>query len=537
MQMPHTFYRPYEHLAMQNSWLSTLTILTIILTMPTGFEVLGALSASYNFTKDIVAYFKAVHDAKTDIPNILLRFENDSKLLEHLTTFFSEAILESLDGDSLSHLQRVFSHILPIAQRVCVKLRRYERNKLWDRATWAIVGKDLQASEEDIYDWIMRLQTCLALFPKSAKTAMLSSMGTDSANAPLVETLTAQQRMEDLVAKFREIGSRQLKSLEPSLQLSTELSDTIKLSSPAQIQLVDSKEYIVEFKKLPASMANDPAIKEEMKGEMAKLVSVLSAVQPTDMFLLRTRFFFESSPRLGQPAVPFGILYDLPAKYTHPNRLIDVLRDTDSNGNRILRHSLDQRFELARQISTAILFIHSVGWVHKGVRTSNIFLAQSEGALAQGRRYPEFLGTSFLTGFDYTRRDAARSTGDETEGAWQRAIYQPPDRNISSDEDSSDAPSYKAEHDIYSLGVVLVEIGRWKPLEMYPHLFKNATSLERKMRLEDMAEGLRVPLGGRYVEVALRCLRILNEGSRPMHGGPTIRNIVVDLEDLAAATK
>src|SRR5579859_883714 len=121
--------------------------------MVTGFEVIGAISASYSFTKDIVAFFKAVYDSKTDIPTILLRFENDAKLLEHLTVFFDQKILDNLDEDSLSHLLRVFSHILPVAQSVCVKLQRYKRNKLWDRATWAIVGKDLQSSEQDIYDW------------------------------------------------------------------------------------------------------------------------------------------------------------------------------------------------------------------------------------------------------------------------------------------------------------------------------------------------------------------------------------------------
>ena len=272
--------------------------------MVTGFEVLGALSASYNFTKDIVAFFKAVYDAKTDIPTILLRFENDAKLLEHLTVFFDQNFLDSLDEDSLSHLLRIFSHILPVAQSASVKLQRYKRNRLWDRATWAIVGKDLQSSEEDIYDWIKRLQTCLALFPKSAKTAMLSKIVTDSTSASLMETLTAQQRMEDLVAKFREIGYRQSKSLEPDLQLPLELSDPIKLSSRARIQSVGGKEYLVEFKKIPATMANDLTITEEMKEEIVKLVSVFSAVQPTEMYLLKTKFFFELSPHLRQPTVP-----------------------------------------------------------------------------------------------------------------------------------------------------------------------------------------------------------------------------------------
>lgn len=341
--------------------------------------------------------------------------------------------------------------------------------------------------------------------------------------------------MEDQIAKFRGIGHRQTRFLEPSLQLSDELSDSIKLSSRAEIQSLDNRDYLVEFKKLPGSIANDPTIRDEAKAEVEKLVSIFSAVQPTEMYLLKTRFFFETSLRINQPTVPFGILYDLPTKYDPPKRLIDKLRETDTNGNRILKHSLDQRFELARQISTAILFIHSVGWYHKGVRSSNIFLAHSQDTIAHGRKDPLFLGTSFLAGFDYTRRDAARSTGDESEGGWQKALYQPPDRSEPLEEGAS-PPPYKAEHDIYSLGVVLVEIGRWKPLETYPNIFKKATPMERKARLEEMAEGLRVTLGRRYVEIALRCLRILDEGFKPMHSSPAIRNIVLDLEDLATAT-
>lgn len=503
--------------------------------MPTGFELLSALEASYHFAKDIVAFLKAFHDAKSNIPNIMLRFENDAKLLEFLTEFFDDSILRTLDDDTISHLQRVFSHILPISQAVCVKLRKYERNKLWDRATWAVVGKDLQSSEEDIFNWIKRLQTSFALFPKPARTAILSSMESHSANASFLATLTAQQRMEDQIAKFRGIGYRQSKILEPSLQLSNELSESIKLSSQAEIQSLDNSSYLVEFKKLPGSIASDPTIRVEAKAEIEKLVSIFSAVQPTEMYLLETRFFFETSPRINQPTVPFGILYNLPTKYDSPKRLIDKLRETDVNGNRILKHSLDQRFELARQISTAILFIHSVGWFHKGVRSSNVFLAHSQDAIAHGRKDPQFLGTSFLAGFDYTRRDAARSTGDESEGGWQKALYQPPERSEQQEEGAS-PPPYKAEHDIYSLGVVLVEIGRWKPLEMYPNLFKRATAIERKARLEEMAEGLRVTLGRRYVEIALRCLRILDDGFKPVHSSPAIRNIVLDLEDLATAT-
>jgi hypothetical protein len=506
------------------------------LKMVTGFEVLGAISSSYSFTKDIVAFFKGVHDAKTAIPNIMLRFEDDALLLEHLAACIDESILKNLDLESLSHLQRVISHILPIAQDVSVRLHRYKTNNIWDRAKWAVVGKDLKSSEEDIYDWIKRLQTCFVLFPTKAKTDIVSALGPNSKNAILIEAVTAQQRMESRISKFREIGYQQTKDLDPDLQLSTELSSTIELSSQARISTISGRQLLVEFKKLAPALVHSESAKQEMEEEVVKLVSVLSVVRPTDMFLLRTKYFFATNPKLNQPSVPFGILYEFPAKYSPPSRLIDLLRKTTPNGTRILEHSLDQRFELVRQISTAILFIHSVGWFHKGIRSSNLFLAHSKEATDHGRNYPEYLGTSFLAGFDYSRSEAARSTGDEAEGGWKRALYQHPERNITSDS-GDPIPEYIAEHDIYSLGVTMVEIGRWKPLETYPQLFQNASPAKRKARLEDMAEGLRVTLGRRYVELTLRCLRILDEDSRPLLGVPAIRGIVLDLEELASSTK
>ena len=77
-------------------------------------------------------------------------------------------------------------------------------------------------------------------------------------------------------------------------------------------------------------------------------------------------------------------------------------------------------------------------------------------------------------------RDAARSTGDETEGGWQRAIYQPPERSKSPNDDSSTPVEYKAEHDIYSLGVILVEIGRWETVGDVPPTLQNRITSRTK---------------------------------------------------------
>jgi hypothetical protein len=119
--------------------------------MPGGLAVLGAIAASYGLAKDIFLFCKRLHDAKSEIPAILLRFENDANLLGHLEGFFTEAVLESLDDESLDHLQRVFSYLLPILQSVRTRLSKYEHNTFWDRTRWAIVGNDLKLPEENIY--------------------------------------------------------------------------------------------------------------------------------------------------------------------------------------------------------------------------------------------------------------------------------------------------------------------------------------------------------------------------------------------------
>jgi hypothetical protein len=99
--------------------------------MPTGFAVLGAISASWGFAKDIVSTCKRYHDSKTEIPAILLRLENDTILLGCLDKFFTEDILQTLDDESVDHLQRVFSYLLPILQSTPTRLLKYKSSTVW----------------------------------------------------------------------------------------------------------------------------------------------------------------------------------------------------------------------------------------------------------------------------------------------------------------------------------------------------------------------------------------------------------------------
>jgi len=91
------------------------------------------------------------------------------------------------------------------------------------------------------------------------------------------------------------------------------------------------------------------------------------------------------------------------------------------------------------------------------------------------------------------------------------------------------------QHDIYSLGVILLEIGLWTSFVVYdsgddksvlpkPHPMLGAADLnaqtrrggafDNKKTLEALAErGLPARLGTRYTNIVLLCLRCLDSGT------------------------
>lgn len=501
--------------------------------MLTGFAVLGALTASWGLFKDIVSFLKAAHGGKTAIPAILLRFENDTVLLASLEGILTKEAVESLRDEDLEHLQHVFSYLLPKLQSVSVRLRRYGQNKIWDRTKWGVVGRDLESDEQDIFLWVQRLQTCLILLPQTMRKKFIRDLQDSTPVASsMIATMATQQSIEMKLAEFHRRGSKDARAAQdPQFRLTGVDIAALRPSSEVQVMAIHGSLYILEFKRLPAAVANDPAQVGELEEEVVKLVSVFTEARPFDTFLLRPTKFFHSDI---VSTAPYGILYALPDRCSPPTTLTDTLEETKADGSRILEHSLDQRFELARQIATALLFIHSLNWVHKGVCASNVVLTHRPTSSGPLREWPKYLGTAYLVGFDFSRREFAHSTGNEAIGlGWPRKLYQHP---LRADHDLTEEHPFTVDHDTYALGVLLVEIGRWKTLKSYPRLEK-LKAFDRKIRLEELVKSLQVTMGQRYVNLSLRCLRVLDESERSRHDPISIRNIVLELEDLATATR
>jgi serine/threonine protein kinase len=112
--------------------------------------------------------------------------------------------------------------------------------------------------------------------------------------------------------------------------------------------------------------------------------------------------------------------------------------------------SLSQRVKIAHSIATYVLYMHAARWLHKGIRSDNIIFS----SLDPECREP------YLSGFEYARpdRDGTQSTGSGPsphDEAYVHPNYQA----------SNARGTYKKTYDIYSLGIVLLELAYWQPIQ------------------------------------------------------------------------
>lgn len=123
------------------------------------------------------------------------------------------------------------------------------------------------------------------------------------------------------------------------------------------------------------------------------------------------------------------------------------------------RISLTRKVCIARELAKAVNYVHTFAFVHKNIRPESILCFGD----AQASHSGSGSGSSavFLAGFDAFRAADANTimAGDV---GWERNVYRHPLR-----QGYDPAERYRMQHDIYSLGVALLEIGLWESFVEY----------------------------------------------------------------------
>ncbi len=153
-----------------------------------------------------------------------------------------------------------------------------------------------------------------------------------------------------------------------------------------------------------------------------------------------------AAPGETEPNVALTLVFRVPPRSGELQSLRDLLVNTSGPA------SLSGRFDMARELAKCVSFVHTFGFVHKTIRPES-FLTST---LDNGQSH-----SVFLVGFENFRRE---------DGWTQRRGDNAPDRNLyrhPSRQGACPREDFILQHDIYSLGVCLLEIGLWQSFFTY----------------------------------------------------------------------
>lgn len=245
--------------------------------------------------------------------------------------------------------------------------------------------------------------------------------------------------------------------------------------------------------------------------DVRNLAGVLREVDPMTFGILACTGVVKIKDSKGQ-CIRLEMVFDVPQGLENPRSLRDLLLSLDIENE---SHPINVRIQLAKQLARTVLFVHSANFVHKNFRPETIIIFDH-----RDNRNINEIGAPFLVGFHKVRA-ASGQTERMGDNAWEQNIYRHPTRQGQHPEEI-----YNMQHDIYSLGVCLLEIALWKSFvrwnasgkpSMTPEsgrlLNGNTTPFDTKDKLVKMArEVIPKRLGTRYTEVTISCLKCLDDG-------------------------
>ncbi|KAI8626901.1 hypothetical protein F5Y19DRAFT_444981 [Xylariaceae sp. FL1651] len=120
---------------------------------------------------------------------------------------------------------------------------------------------------------------------------------------------------------------------------------------------------------------------------------------------------------------------------------------------------LSTRLSLSCILAQCLFSFHSVDWLHKGLHSNNVLFFGNEGEGTHDTTGFD-LTMPYVTGFDLSRPGDRTDLTDKPNSDPLSDIYRHPHAQF-----GEARTSYRRSYDIYTFGVLLIEIALWKPIE------------------------------------------------------------------------
>lgn len=240
---------------------------------------------------------------------------------------------------------------------------------------------------------------------------------------------------------------------------------------------------------------------------LLSILTKLSNNQP-HLATLRCLGYFEDP---GQPR--FGLVFELPSSTysgaSDAHKTIDELRPVTllsvlQTGSKSLNNSnsatppLEDRFRLAYSLAITFSKIHGDNFVHRDINSSNVLVFRKNRRQSANTRALQYaLRSPVVCSFDlFSEYDIEATATMPTLNIYRH----PEDPKFTGFKESHHGPQF----DLYSLGLILLEIGLWQPLA---DLWKPKYTLaDFKQRVEDVyIRRLASKCGTAYMQVVRDC--------------------------------
>ncbi|KAF7518467.1 hypothetical protein PCG10_010730 [Penicillium crustosum] len=505
-----------------------------------GLAVFATLDLCFKYGKQLVEFCREQRRLERDIENISLVIESvwikTQFQLDSLKRLWQSDTIEPVLQDHYAKVIETLQVILlaAVSKFSEVYIRNISAASFPKKARAIYLKKDLQKVVNDLEEWQRRFDPSWYLISRIAEPKVdleleRSTQASDPHTLRLSKIRHAIQQSSSessgsstsIFVNSDTIGS----SLE-SIPRSTAYLSSFTIDG--RLALLDSANF--------AGDAPSPVKKTHIR-DMARL---LLNVDPMSFGLLKCEGVVERS---SSQDFQFQFIFEVPQGLTSPKSLRNIILEKP-------QCSLSKRVQLALQLARSVMFVHTTGFVHKNIRPETIIVFTQEG---------QDLGPSFLIGFEQIRR-ADSHTNRLGDLNWERNIYRHPVRQGLRLEET-----FTMQHDIYSLGVCLLELALW---HSFVHIENGTTTPweeldiaryfgEKDARTRGFAvkhqlvalvkDRLPSLVGDRYTDVVLACLRCLDHGDDNIFtsrdagikdkdgmivGVRYIENILSQLEDL-----
>ncbi|KAF8851437.1 hypothetical protein BDZ45DRAFT_750709 [Acephala macrosclerotiorum] len=315
--------------------------------------------------------------------------------------------------------------------------------------------KDVNSQLDSVYELLKSIPPAIEEVVKNAKRGRIYKLARTNANKDLT------QKVEAYHNAFREFDQAVARGVRAST------SDSCLLLAPGEMKLVGKTPKLVVI----SDGITAARVSYAPPGEDERIVDVLwETLQCTDqswrdddnnMRALATKLS-EAVPHwhipllLGYETNPESKTMRLVFQHPDPVRGLASLSDIYARVE--TAPSLTLRVRLCEQLAVAVLHAHKLNVVHKHIRPSNLLIAVPPNWEEMDRIADVGL---YLSGWQ-NARITSRTTAHVGESAAQKVMYQHPERHET--EDGNPVEKYNIGHDIYSLGVCMLELLTWDVL-------------------------------------------------------------------------